>query len=226
MYTLNFNTTTGYVQVRVFYTYNYYQTSIANSSPITPVQLSGGNLTFSAFFPTGNFYSLFPTDEYLFIYLNNYDSSPSLLIYTINKPNAVFSDVTVNGNLSVQNNVAYKFGSSTWNVPSDGRLKNIIGPVQPNLALERISHIPLYEWEWKCEIANKIKDYKTHKGVMAQDMQLHYPGYVHEVSSSVFGSNIGIPNILTIESGDLIYELIASVQALKSDVDYIKSKIN
>ena len=226
LYMLNFNTSNQNTYLRVFYTYNYYKTSIANSSPTTPVNLPGGSLIFPFVSFQSSFSSLYPTSEYLFICLNVGLQTNTLYVYAINKPTAVFSNITVNGNLSVQNNVAYKFGSATWNVPSDSRLKNIIRSIQPNLALERMSHIPLYKWQWKCDLANKIKDYSIHRGIMAQDMQLHYPEYVHEVASSVLGfDNDDISDVLTIDSSELIYELIASIQALKEEIDSIKSII-
>ena len=216
----NMNTSTGYIGI--YYAPNYYNINQNGGSYPVPVLIQTLVLTSGLTPPI----SLYPTDQYLIVAYYN-GTNVNLRTFDIQRPSTTLNDLIIQGNLSVQGNEAYKFGSSSWNVPSDARLKTVIQPLDQKEALNRLSHLSLSEWKWKDEIAYSLDDYKIHRGILAQDLQKIYPDYVKEISSSSLPLAVKhtFPSILTIDSGELIYELIGALQELNKKYDDLKNEI-
>jgi hypothetical protein len=212
--------------------YLYYRTSnVSGNVSLTPNYynnvLNGlNNATYPGFIQTISYtipnitlyLGQYISDEYFMVVGIQNANNGLLTNYLITRPSVYMNDLEINGTLNV-NGEAYKVTSPAWIVPSDKRLKKNITELDGKNSLNKICALKLSEWEW-----NHKKDIR-HRGPTAQDLQEVYPEYVKEVSSKVFGENLGLDKVLTIDTGELLFEAIASIQELYKRVVFLeKSK--
>jgi hypothetical protein len=219
--------TSGFVDV--YATVNYYQAVATNN--IASIGATGQvgylpSLTplFKYVVPSGGLAPIYayPFDQVV-LTACNIGTTTQVNLYEYTRPGLSTFDLEINGTLNVNNTDAYKLGGPSWTVPSDRRLKTDILQLNKYAALDRVNRLSLSEWRWKYDMASR--DTSMHRGPIAQDLAQIYPEYVKEVSSSMFGQNLPYSQILVTDTGELLFEALASIQALNENVNELKLEI-
>ena len=96
-------------------------------------------------------------------------------------------------------------GNTSWTGTSDGRLKNIVGPIENGLT--KVLSMNPVKYTWK-----ESEDNKEHLGFIAQEMEQIEPTVVSTESNG----NMGITYT------EIIPVLVAAIQELKAELDALK----
>jgi hypothetical protein len=107
------------------------------------------------------------------------------------------------GNGGGNQTVSWQPGSASWTFSSDRNLKENLQPVNAAEVLERVSRLPLYNW-------NYIGYEQRHLGPMAQDFHATFPW-----------SGDGT----TLNSADLHGAALAAIQGLQQENTALKNRL-
>lgn len=123
-------------------------------------------------------------------------------------------------NLYVNGTAFKSSGGSTWAVPSDQRLKNNITAYSN--ALDIVKELKIYEFEYNGK-AGTTRGEKS-IGVLAQEISRILPSLVKEFQYQEYKEEK--PNTyFSVESGSLIYILIAAIQEQNTLIDNLKLQL-
>lgn len=122
-------------------------------------------------------------------------------------------------NLYVNGTAFKSSGGSSWAVPSDFRLKDNIKNYKN--AISSIEKIQIYEYEYN-GLGGTVKGEKS-IGVIAQEFKEVFPDMVKERTYKENAEEI--ENYLTVESGNLIYVLIAAFKDQIKEIKKLKEEI-
>jgi len=118
-------------------------------------------------------------------------------------------------------NHAYKYGSSSWNVISDVRMKQNVSDFNDGLAtLEQIRPV----WFEYNGVGNSPKDGRKHIGLIAQEVELQAP-YMVERASELVDPGDSTSNARTVDVAPLTFILVNAVKQLAAQNRQLKKEI-
>jgi hypothetical protein len=132
---------------------------------------------------------------------------------------AVFDgDVRINGAGSIT--------SGTWSSTSDPRIKINMKPVNETAALETITSLQIYTWQFDPAIfINRTVDTRTYTGFLASNVTNAYPDAVVSLGNISRTDGSEVPNVMGIIQDDLQNLAVAGLRQLKREVDALKAEV-
>jgi hypothetical protein len=118
-------------------------------------------------------------------------------------------------------NSAYKPSTSTWTINSDERLKENIELMDLDECVNVVENLDLKHYKWKDEFAESVMEEDKHKlGWIAQELEELMPDAVLNM-----GSMMGIEDMKTINTDQLIAVMYGSIQNLMERYEIVKNKL-
>lgn len=118
-------------------------------------------------------------------------------------------------------NHAYKYGSSSWNVISDVRMKQNVTDFTDGLAkLEQI-HPVWFEYNG---VGDSPKDGKKHVGLIAQEVETGAP-YMVGKASALIDPQVSNSNVKTVDTAPLTFMLVNAVKELAEQNRQLKKEL-
>jgi hypothetical protein len=118
------------------------------------------------------------------------------------------------GNLTISGSHGYKTSGSTWEISSDIRLKDVVGPYMHGL--EEISKLSPIVYRWK-------KDFAERKGV---EQETEYVGFSAQAVQEVIPEAVltGEDGYLQLNVDPILWASVNAIKELKAENDTLKEQ--
>lgn len=116
--------------------------------------------------------------------------------------------------------------AGSWSPTSDPRIKTNIQPMNETFALETISNLQIYTWQYDPAIfVNRTVDNRTYTGFLATNVTNAYPQAVTNIGNVTRTDGSVVTDVKGIVQDDLQNLAVAAVRQLKREFDALKAEV-